>query len=136
MTNELTRQNSPETKSMQQDQGNGNTATQDRFVTPRSSVYDTADAVVVELEMPGVGRDNIDITVDKDELTVTGHRTRSADEGYEVVHQERLLLNFRRSFVLSERIDTGNIAASYDNGVLQLTLPKSAEAKPRKISID
>ena len=46
------------------------------------------------------------------------------------------MLNFRRSFVLSGRIDTGNIAASYDNGVLRLTLPKSAEAKPRKISIE
>jgi HSP20 family protein len=112
-----------------------NGTTLDRFVTPRSSVFDTAEAVLVELEMPGVGRDNIEITVDKDELTVTGHRTRSADEAFEVVHQERLLLSFRRSFVLSERIDAANIAASYENGVLKLTLPKSAEAKPRKISI-
>jgi HSP20 family molecular chaperone IbpA len=133
--NELTKQDAPETTTVSQQQPNG-TSSQDRYVTPRSSVFDTADAVVVELEMPGVGRDNIDITVDKDELTVTGHRTRSADEGYELVHQERLLLSYRRSFVLSERIDTGNIAASYDNGVLRLSLPKSAEAKPRKISID
>ena len=132
--NELSKQETTETTRLPH--RNGGTATLDKYVTPRSSVYDTADAVLVELEMPGVGRDNIEITVDKDELTVTGQRTRSADEGYEVVHQERLMLNFRRSFVLSERIDTSNIAASYDNGVLRLTLPKSAEAKPRKISIE
>lgn len=131
---ELMKQDMQQTERVGQ-RGNGN-ANNEAFVTPRSSVYDTADSVLVELEMPGVGRDNIDITVDKDELTVTGHRARSADEGYETVHQERLLLDFRRSFVLSERIDTGHIAAAYDNGVLRLTLPKSAEAKPRKISID
>jgi len=133
--NDLQKQDSPQTTTLSQQEPNGQ-QTLDRFVTPRSSVFDTADAVLVELEMPGVGRDNVEITVDKDELTVTGHRTRSADEGLEIVHQERLLLNYRRSFVLSERIDTGNIAASYENGVLKLTLPKSAEAKPRKISID
>jgi len=129
--NELMKQDEQTTQVAQQQNG----STTDRFVTPRSSVFDTAEAVLVELEMPGVGRDNIDITIDKDELTVTGHRARSADEGFEVVHQERLLLSFRRSFVLSERIDAANIAASYDNGVLKLTLPKSAEAKPRKITI-
>lgn len=108
----------------------------ERFVTPRASVYDTTDHVVLELEMPGVGRDSIDVTIDKDELIVTGTRSRTADDALELIHQERVLLNFRRSFVLSERIDTSNIAAAYDNGVLKLTLPKSAEAKPRKITID
>ena len=67
--NELSKQETTETTRLPH--RNGGTATLDKYVTPRSSVYDTADAVLVELEMPGVGRDNIDITVDKDELTVT-----------------------------------------------------------------
>jgi len=115
--------------------GSAQQATQEKFVTPRASIYDSTDAVVLELEMPGVGRDNIEITVDKDELTVSGRRNRPSDEQCEVLHQERLLFNFRRGFVLSERIDTGNISAAYENGVLRLTLPKSAEAKPQKIEI-
>lgn len=108
---------------------------QDRFVTPRGTVYESSDAVVVELEMPGVGKDNVEITIDKDELSIVGRRSRPADEGFDIIHQERLLLPFHRTYVLSERIDTSAISAHFENGVLKLTLPKSAEAKPRKIAI-
>ena len=108
----------------------------DRFVTPRTTVYESAEAVIVELEMPGVTKDGVEITVEKDELTILGRRSRPADDGFEIVHQERLLLPYTRTYVLSERIDTSTIGANFDNGVLRLTLPKSAEAKPRKIAIE
>jgi len=108
----------------------------ERIVTPRASVFETENAVILELEIPGVSRDTIDVTVENDELTVTGRRVFPVDEGAEMLHQERLPFNYRRSFILSERIDSANIGANYTDGVLKLTLPKSAEAKPRKITIE
>ena len=108
----------------------------DRYVSPRSTVYQSPEAVILELEMPGVTKDGLEITVENDELTITGRRDRPADEGFEVVHQERHLAAYHRTYILSERIDTSKIGAGFENGVLRMTLPKSAEAKPRKIHIE
>jgi HSP20 family protein len=116
--------------------GNGVSNQVDQFVQPRASVYEAAEAVILELEMPGVSRDKIDVTVEKDELTVTGWRHAEDYQKYEVIHQERLPLSFRRSFVLGDTIDADNIGAALNNGVLRLSLPKSERAKPKKISID
>jgi len=110
--------------------------TRERTVTPRASVFEAGDNVVLELEMPGVSREAIEVSVENDELTVSGRRVFAVDEGVEFLHQERLPLNYKRSFILSERIDSGNIGAKYTDGILTLTLPKSAEAKPRKITIE
>jgi len=107
----------------------------ERFITPRVSVYETPEEVLLELEMPGVSRDSIDISLERDELTVTGIRKREDFRG-EVLHRERLTNSFRRSFVLSERIDGNGIRARYDNGILFLTLPKSEDQKPKKITIE
>lgn len=107
----------------------------ERYVTPRATVVDTADSVILELEMPGVARDAISITLDRDELTVTGTRKQEEYANAEILHQERPTFNFRRSFVLSESIDGSRTAANYENGVLRLTLYKSEDAKPRKIEI-
>lgn len=119
----------------QEKQGNGQSEQAERFVQPRASVYERGDNIILNLEMPGVTRDKIEVTVEKDELTVTGWRQVDSYEDCEVLRRERLPVNFRRTFVLSENIDTGKISASCDNGVLSLTLPKSEGAKPRKIEI-
>lgn len=108
----------------------------ERFMQPRTSVFETGDNVVLELEMPGVTRDRIDVTVEKDELTVTGWRQAEEYDRYEVLHRERIPMNFRRTFVLSDIIDTGKIAAACNDGVLRLTLPKADVAKPKKIIIE
>jgi len=118
--------------------GNGERAQQsapERFVTPRATVVDTTDAVILELEMPGVAKDAISVTIDRDELTVTGSRKQEEYANAEILHQERPTWNFRRSFVLSECIDGSRTSAGYENGVLRLTLPKCEDAKPRKIEI-
>lgn len=107
----------------------------EQFVRPRAAVYEDGDQVCLELEMPGVGRDSIDVTIEKDELTVTGWRKPDDYSGCEVVHRERVPLSFRRSFVLSDALDTSKIGASYVDGVLKLTLPKSEVSKPKKITI-
>lgn len=117
-------------------QENESIRTPERTISPRASVYETVNEVVLELEMPGVSRDSIEVSVENDELTVTGPRVLPVDDGAEWLHQERFPFSYRRAFVLSDRIDSSNIAASYVDGVLKLTLPKAAEAKPKKITID
>lgn len=108
----------------------------ERFMQPRTSVFENGDNVVLELEMPGVTRDKIDVTVEKDELTVTGWRQTEDYDKFEVLHRERVPMNFRRTFVLSDIIDTGKISAACSDGVLRLTLPKADVAKPKKITIE
>lgn len=108
----------------------------ERTVSPRASVYETPEQVVLELEMPGASRDSIDIKLENDELAVSAHRTLPATDGLQMLHQERASVNYRRTFLLSDRIDAANIKATCKDGVLQLTLPKAAQAKPRRISIE
>jgi HSP20 family protein len=115
--------------------GDGHPARTEEFVQPRASVFERKDDVILELEMPGVSRDRIDVTVEKDELTVTGWRGREDYSKCEVLASERANRAFRRSFVLSESIDTQKVAATCENGVLKLTLPKVEKAKPKKIEI-
>ncbi|MBX7247242.1 MAG: Hsp20/alpha crystallin family protein [Candidatus Sumerlaeaceae bacterium] len=107
----------------------------ERYVQPRASVFGAQDAVTIELEMPGVVKDKVEITVEQDELTITGYRQVEDYSKHEVLHQERVPFNYRRSFVLSETIDSGKIQANLENGVLKLTLPKAETAKPRKIAV-
>lgn len=107
----------------------------EQFVLPRASVFESKDSVVLELEMPGVARDGVDVTVEKDELTIIGKRRPTDYSGCEVYQRERLPFDFKRSFVLSDVIDTGKISAQFDNGVLKLTLDKSDLLKPKKITI-
>jgi HSP20 family protein len=114
---------------------NGKGRQAENFIQPRASVYEQGDSIILELEMPGVCRDKIDVTVEQDELTVTGWRHGEDTANYEILHQERVPVSFRRSFVLGETIDTGKISAVCRDGVLRLTLPKSEGSKPKKITI-
>jgi HSP20 family protein len=113
----------------------GQTGQLERFVQPRVSVYERADDVLLELEMPGVERDKIEVSVERDELTITGWRQTVDKDQYEVLHQERLPVSFRRSFVLGEQLDGTRISAAFKDGVLSLMLPKAEQAKPRKIAV-
>ena len=105
-------------------------------LTPPVKVYESDDTVIVEIEMPGVQRDKIDVTVERDELRVKGYRTVEDHCGVEVLYQERPYGVYERSFILGETIDGSNVTASYENGVLKLTLPKAEKAKPKKIPIN
>lgn len=107
-----------------------------RTVMPRASVREHAEEVTLELEMPGVDRETLQVVVENDELTISARRALPRDEGFEVLHQERLPYGFRRSFILSDRIDTASIKAAYNDGILTVTLPKAAKAKPFKITVE
>ncbi len=90
---------------------------------------------VVQLELPGVAPDSIDLTVEKNVLTVTAERHPSYGDAERVVG-ERAYGTFSRQLFLGETLDTENLSADYDAGVLTITIPVAEQAKPRKISIN
>ncbi|MEO2168253.1 MAG: Hsp20/alpha crystallin family protein [bacterium] len=103
---------------------------------PRVDVYTDEDAAVVRAEVPGVPPDKIELSVEDDVLTLRG--TRVADElpeGMAWRRQERGHGEFQRRMRLPFRIEAGAVDAQYENGVLQITLPRAEVDKPRKIAI-
>ncbi len=97
--------------------------------------YRHGDAFVVQFDLPGVDPASIDLTVEKNVLSVTATRRRSFADGDEVLVAERPQGEFRRQLFLGEQLDTENIQADYDNGVLTLRLSVAEQAKPRKVEI-
>jgi HSP20 family protein len=105
-----------------------------QFAMPAASVAEDGDSYLLEVEMPGVNKEGLDISVENNELTITGRRSLPAVEGT-LIHRESRSENFRRAFELDPSIDTGKIAAKIEQGVLTLTLPKAEQVKPRKITV-
>jgi HSP20 family molecular chaperone IbpA len=109
------------------------TRNQERYITPPVDIYETPDGLVVMADLPGVTRENLDVRVDNNVLTIRGmsrHTTPS-----DPVYREYELINFFRQFELGEKIDQGQIAAELKHGVLLLRLPKAPEAKARQIEV-
>lgn len=129
MTN-LMRRESTEAQTVE-----GRANQQDRWLLPKATVYNRNENVILEVEMAGVTREKVEVSVERDELTITGYREVENYEGVEILYQERPPYNYRRTFVLSEAIDGNRISAAFENGVLKLTLPKAESAKPKKIDI-
>nr|WP_296067050.1 Hsp20/alpha crystallin family protein [uncultured Actinoplanes sp.] len=93
------------------------------------------DTFYVYFDLPGVDPDSIDVTVERNVLQVTAQRQRQTKDGVETVISERPMGMFSRQLFLADALDTDNLQATYDNGVLTLAIPLSEKAKPRKISI-
>ena len=106
----------------------------EEFVAPVVNIFETKDGYVLEAEMPGVSKGGLEITLDNNEITLTGRRAAEAVSG-EPVFRERRLWDYRRVFELDPAIDATRIEAKLDQGVLTLTLPKSERLKPRKIAV-
>jgi HSP20 family molecular chaperone IbpA len=106
-----------------------------RFYVPMTDVYETADALTLVMEMPGIDREKLSIALENDVLTVEGLIDFSKYEGMEPVYTEYNVGHYTRSFSLSDKVDQDAISAKLDDGVLILTLPKSAAARPRQIAI-
>ncbi|NUP73907.1 MAG: Hsp20/alpha crystallin family protein [Sinomonas sp.] len=90
---------------------------------------------VVEFDLPGVDPDTIDVGVERNVLTVRAERRTHRPEQAEVVADERAQGAFTRELILGDALDTGNIQANYEDGVLALHLPVAEEAKPHKIAV-
>jgi len=89
----------------------------------------------VYFDLPGVDPDSIELTVERNVLQVKAQRQRQVKENVETVISERPMGVFSRQLFLGDTLDTDNLQATYDNGVLTLRIPVSEQAKPRKISI-
>ena len=105
------------------------------FLSPPVNIFESKDGYVLEAEMPGVNKEGLEVTLEGNEMTIVGHR-RAETPGNETVFRESHLADFRRVFELDPAIDTAKISARIDQGVLILTLPKSENVKPRRITVD
>jgi HSP20 family protein len=103
---------------------------------PRMDLIETEDAYRLHLDMPGMSTDDLKISYQNNELVISGERESSrTNENEEFVRVERSFGHFRRSFTLPRTVDADNISATYDNGVLTVTVPKTEAVKPRQIEI-
>jgi HSP20 family protein len=93
------------------------------------------DQVFVNFDLPGVDPDAIDLTVERDTLTVTAVRRFERAEDDEVLANERPQGTFTRRLLLGDSLDTSHLEAAYDHGVLSITIPVSEKAQPRKIEV-
>src|SRR5208282_1778579 len=114
--------------------GNIERARAAEFVSPEVNIYETADGYLLEAEMPGLDKDGLEITLEGNELTITGRRNAESVDG-ELLIRERSRVDFQRTFELDPAIDTAHINAKMNQGLLTLTLPKSEQVKPRKIAV-
>jgi HSP20 family molecular chaperone IbpA len=103
------------------------------FFRPATDVFETQDSVILRFDMPGVAKDQTDITVDKGLLTVTGH-ARQEQPG-PCVYRETRIGDYQRQFTLTEDVEVDGITAEMQAGVLTIRIPKPENAKPKKIQI-
>jgi len=104
------------------------------FIAPSASVVEAADGCTLEVEMSGVNKERLEISIENNELTIVGRRSLPAVEGT-LIHRESRPENYRRTFEIDPSIDANKISAKIDQGVVTLTLPKAEHVKPRKITV-
>jgi HSP20 family protein len=103
---------------------------------PAVDIHETDEAYILEADLPGLSRKDIDVKVVEDRVTISGQRkleTENEKKGYR--RTERVEGNFERSFRLQGGIDGANVEARFENGVLSVKLPKPEETKPRQIEV-
>jgi HSP20 family protein len=106
-----------------------------RYFVPTTDIFETADALTVVMELPGVDKQALDVDIENDVLRVEGRIDYSKYEGMDPLYTEYNIGHFARSFTLSNKIDQQQISAHLEDGVLTLTLKKAKEAMPRRIAI-
>lgn len=109
------------------------TRSQEIYVTPPVDIYENGDGLVVKADLPGVARENLDLRVENNLLTIRA-KPEHVVPG-ESIYREYELANFFRQFELNERVDQAKISAELKHGVLTLKLPRAEQAKPRKIEV-
>ena len=116
-----------------------------RFTTPMETargwfppvdIHEEKDTIVLRAEIPGINREDIELSVENGTLTLRGEKKQEKQvESENAFRQERFYGSFVRSFVLPSLIDSDRIQATYRDGVLEVVVPKAEEAKPKKIKI-
>lgn len=105
----------------------------DVYYKPAVDIRETEDAFILECDMPGVSKDNLDVTLDRDRLVVTG--TAGSESEGKVIYRETRAGNYRREFNLGDGIDRESIRAEMQAGQLVIHIAKSEAVKPRKIDV-
>ncbi len=104
---------------------------------PAMDVHDSKDSIVVRADLPGMKKEDIEVSIQDGALIIRGEKREEAERKEKgAVRTERFYGSFHRSVTLPTAVDDTKVKASYKNGVLELTLPKKEEAKPRQIKID
>lgn len=103
---------------------------------PRYTVREESEHFTVVLEVPGVTREGLDISLEQDLLTIEASRAQRTGEGWRTLHREIPTADFRLSLKLNIPVAEESIAASLADGILTLTLPKADEVKPRRIAVE
>ncbi|HEX8599075.1 MAG TPA: Hsp20/alpha crystallin family protein [Chloroflexia bacterium] len=106
-----------------------------RIYTPAVDIYETNEAIVLVADMPGVDESSVDVTLEKNVLTIHGRVQPWQFEDHSLRYAEYGIGDYQRSFTISNQIDWEHIEGSVSNGVLRLTLPKTGPAQTRKIAI-
>ena len=130
---------SEETKTMEVEKqevltDNGERTRERRAFVPRTDIYETNDAIFVVADMPGVGKNSVDITLEKNILSIQGLVEPTYPDGYSVAYAEYEDGDFQRKFTLNNQIDQDKIEATLREGVLRLKLPKIVPTQ-QKISV-
>ena len=107
-----------------------------RSFLPVADIFETDQALKVVVEMPGVGKENVEVGVENDVLTITGRVDISKYQGLQPLYTEYNIGNYSRGFQPLSKIDQEGIKAEMKDGVLTIVLPKSEKAKPRRISVN
>jgi len=104
---------------------------------PPVDIYEDEHNIILKLEVPGIDEKDIDVRIDNNTLTVHGERKIEKEEKEENFRRvERQYGSFTRSFVLPSSVDPAQVSADYEKGVLNITLAKKAEAKPKQIKVN
>lgn len=106
-----------------------------RILSPKVDIFEADEAIILLANMPGVSEENIEIILEKDELTIVGKIDQPSPENYRKVYGEKISGDYKRRFILSEIVDRDRIEATLINGVLRLEMGKVETAKPRQISV-
>jgi HSP20 family protein len=113
---------------------NGDRQSTEQFIAPAATVLENTDGYTLDVEMPGVSKENLEMWVENNQLTILGRRS-IPKVGGALIHRESRPENFRRSFEIDPSIDAARISAKIEQGVVTLTLPKAEQVKPRKIAV-
>ena len=106
-----------------------------RIYSPSVDIIERDEDIILIADMPGVDDKSVDVTLEKDVLTIYGRVDQEIPEGYRSVYSEYGIGDYERSFTLSDEIDRDRIEASVKNGVLKLILPKADAVKTKKIPV-
>lgn len=106
-----------------------------QVLRPAVNIFEDAHGITLEADMPGVSKERLQLQVERDQLVIEGDVGLTMPEAMEALYADIRATRYSRAFALSRELDTEQLDASLNNGVLRLRIPKRAEVRPRKIEV-